>query len=133
MDRDDTFLRRFHSVTMESTSVWDAQSTKINEQRPFDDVSSRRYYVNMLQLGTSVTVCLSWSACAGSPDKVHLVDLIVASGLQLSENWILSEKLFPQSAAIWQRLPIGNLTGYSIGIRVRPFTCPWWPSCALSG
>ncbi|CAK0769191.1 hypothetical protein CVIRNUC_003641 [Coccomyxa viridis] len=90
--RNDTLLQRFHSVTLEATCTWDAQSTKINEQRPFDDVTSRKYYSAMLQLGTSV---------------------------KLSDNWIIGEKILPQSLPIWQRLPIGNLTGYIIGIRVK--------------
>ncbi|CAL8460978.1 g509 [Coccomyxa elongata] len=88
----DSLLQRFHSVTLDSTIVWDAQSTKINEQKHFDDVASRKYYVGMLQIGTAV---------------------------KLSENWIIGEKILPQSVAIWQRLPIGNLTGYSIVISVK--------------
>ena len=55
--RNDTLLQRFHSVTLEETVSWDAQSTKINEQRPFDDVASRKYYAGMRQIGTSVVVC----------------------------------------------------------------------------
>jgi hypothetical protein len=52
----DSLLQRFHSVTLDSTVVWDAQSTKINEQKHFDDVASRKYYVGMLQIGTAVKV-----------------------------------------------------------------------------
>ncbi|CAL8469643.1 g9184 [Coccomyxa elongata] len=52
----DSLLQRFHSVTLDSTIVWDAQSTKINEQKHFDDVASRKYYVGMLQIGTAVKV-----------------------------------------------------------------------------
>lgn len=117
--RNESLLQRFHSVTMESTFFWDAQSTQINEQRPFDDVASRKYYVGMLQLGTTVKVCVlcGFLNVLWSYTKGGYVSNNAAS--QLSENWILSEKILPQSVTIWQKLPIGNLTGYSIVIRVR--------------
>lgn len=55
-NRNESLLQRFHSLTLDCTCVWDAQSTKLNEQRPFDDVASRKYYVDMLQLGTTIKV-----------------------------------------------------------------------------
>ncbi len=35
-------------------------------------------------------------------------------------NWILSERITGIAAPLYQGLPIGNLTGYTVNIRVRP-------------
>ncbi len=75
--RNDTLLQRFHSVTLEATCTWDAQSTKINEQRPFDDVTSRKYYIAMLQLGTSVKVCVLSHATLVDQSRSTCVSLSV--------------------------------------------------------
>ena len=34
-------------------------------------------------------------------------------------NWILSERLTAVAAPLWQNIPIGNLTGYNVSLRVR--------------
>ena len=34
-------------------------------------------------------------------------------------NWILSERLTALAAPLWQNIPIGNLTGYNVSLRVR--------------
>ena len=33
-------------------------------------------------------------------------------------NWILSERLTAVAAPLWQNIPIGNLTGYNLSLRV---------------
>ena len=33
-------------------------------------------------------------------------------------NWILSERLTAVAAPLWQNIPIGNLTGYNVSLRV---------------
>ena len=33
-------------------------------------------------------------------------------------NWILSERLTEVAAPLWQNIPIGNLTGYNVSLRV---------------
>lgn len=37
-------------------------------------------------------------------------------------NWILSERITAVAAPLYQSIPIGNLTGYTVDIRVSPPT-----------
>ena len=45
-------------------------------------------------------------------------------------NWILSERLTAVAAPLFQSIPIGNLTGYNVSLRVR-LSCSLPASFAL--
>ena len=39
-------------------------------------------------------------------------------------NWILSERVTAVAAPLYQNIPVGNLTGYTVDIRVTTFAHP---------
>ena len=39
-------------------------------------------------------------------------------------NWILSERVTAVAAPLYQNIPVGNLTGYTVDIRVTAFIHP---------
>lgn len=38
--------------------------------------------------------------------------------MQLRENWVDDMQIYPDSAPIWARLPLGNLIGYRASVQV---------------
>ncbi|CAL5224945.1 g7714 [Coccomyxa viridis] len=85
----------FHGVTIESM-IWLDSTATIRNQQHFDDVAQRKYYVDMFRLQ--------------APSM---------RGRFVVMNWILSERITAAAAPLYQGLPIGNLTGYTVNIRVQ--------------
>ena len=45
--------------------------------------------------------------------------LLCRMSMQLRENWLNDMRIYPESAPVWARLPLGNLTGYAAYMEVR--------------
>ncbi|CAL8461524.1 g1055 [Coccomyxa elongata] len=88
----------FQGVRIVVEASWSAKSTKINETG-FDTVKSQQGYATLFQIAANIT---------------------------LRENWINDMRIYPESAPVWARLPLGNLTGYAacmelLGPNMYPF------------
>ncbi|CAL5226260.1 g9105 [Coccomyxa viridis] len=88
----------FQGVQLVVESSWCANSTKIRETG-FDTVKSQQGYAALFQIAVNIT---------------------------LRENWVNDMRIYPESAPVWARLPLGNLTGYQatlelLGPNMYPF------------
>ena len=77
----------------------------------------------MYVLVTSVYVCYTAGMHAGT--KLGISEVLSFWVLQMRErfivlNWILSERVTAVAAPLYQNIPVGNLTGYTVDIRVTP-------------
>jgi hypothetical protein len=99
---------------------WSAKSTKINETG-FDTVKSQQGYATLFQIAANITVSILYGR-ALHPDhglQVLHSPIDVCDLMQLRENWINDMRIYPESAPVWARLPLGNLTGYAAYMEVR--------------
>ena len=70
---------------------------------------------------TSVCVCYTADMHAGAELGVSVI--LSFWDVQMRErfvvlNWILSERVTAAAAPLYQNIPVGNLTGYTVDIRV---------------
>ena len=76
---------------------------------------------------TSVYVCCTADMHAGTELETSAV--LLFWDVQMRErfvvlNWILSERVTAVAAPLYQNIPVGNLTGYTVDIRVTTFIHP---------
>ncbi|CAK0777090.1 hypothetical protein CVIRNUC_004450 [Coccomyxa viridis] len=88
----------FSGVQLTNKVQWDQTSTIYNTSH-YDSVHRQQFYTSVIQLGMFI---------------------------QIREAWSLRMTVTPQTAAIWARLPMGNLTGMRVsaklqGAAVAPF------------
>ncbi|CAL8461195.1 g726 [Coccomyxa elongata] len=81
----------YSGVQMTSKVYWDSSSTIFNTSH-YDSVHRQQYYTSIIQLGISI---------------------------QIQEAWTLRMTITPETAAIWARLPMGNLTGMRISAKLQ--------------
>ena len=76
---------------------------------------------------TSVYVCYTVGMHAGT--ELGISAVLSFWDVQMRErfvvlNWILSERVTAVAAPLYQNIPVGNLTGYTVEIRVTTFIYP---------
>ena len=98
-------------------SSWCANSTKIRETG-FDTVKSQQGYAALFQIAFNITVGYFFEALMRHGPHVQEMTPVLLL-MQLRENWVNDMRIYPESAPVWARLPLGNLTGYQATLEVR--------------